>query len=55
MTSKTMELVREICAYTKKERADVNVGEPDMVKSWLRICRLCRQIEREKKKVKGVS
>jgi hypothetical protein len=37
-------LIRLVIDYTKKERANVDVGEPEMVKAWLAICRLASRL-----------
>ena len=39
-------LIRLVVDYTKKERANVDVGEPEMVKAWLAICRLASRLRR---------
>lgn len=48
MTTVERELIDAIVAYTRKERADVRVSEPEMVDAWQRICALCRKVRRPK-------
>lgn len=43
-------LIRLVLAYTKKDRADVSAGEPEMVAAWLAICRLAGRLRRAKRR-----